>query len=217
MDAKVDAKVDARNDIIKAQEWAYALLQEQMLRDFNDSGATGPKPTLEQLSMLFQYLVVPKGGTFLEQGQVADRIAFVAKGFFRYCYLTPTGEDITKHFAVENDFVCAYASMLYQRPSAYGIVAEEDSVVLVISRDQYMSLIEAHRSWERMARRYTEHIYNLKEIREASLLLLDAKARYEEFVAMYPGLLARAKQRHIATYLGIHPVSLSRLRGREKS
>lgn len=211
------ARVDNQAKCTMTQEWAYTRLREQMLRDFNDSGTTEPIPTLEQLSTLFQYLVVPKGSTFLEQGQVADCIAFVAKGFFRYCYLTPQGEDITKHFAVESDFVCAYASMLYQRPSAYGIVAEEESVVLVIARDQYMALIEAHRSWERMARRYTEHIYNLKEIREASLLLLDAKARYEEFIAMYPGLLARAKQRHIATYLGIHPVSLSRLRGREKN
>lgn len=190
----------------EGQTWAYKALQAQM-----DLDALEPLPPLDHLAHHFQYMEISKGHHYLMQGSYEERIAFVAKGIFRYYYLTPQGEDITKHFSAEKSFVCSYAAMIYQRPSAYGIVAEEDAVVLVIHKDQYLQLIEVHRSWERMARKYTEHIYNMKELREASLLLLDAKQRYREFMAQYPDLAGRLKQRHIATYLGIHPVSLSRI------
>lgn len=169
-------------------------------------------PEIEALAEIFTYRDIKKGAMLLAQGEVETHIAFVVKGFFRYYYITAQGEEITKHFAVEGDFVSAYASMLYQRPSAYGIIAEEASTILTLPYATYLGFVEQDRSWERMARKYTESIYNLKEIREASLLLLDAKARYLEFIAQYPKLLGRAKQKHIATFLGIHPVTLSKLR-----
>lgn len=191
--------------------WAYKRLLGQMTRD-----GLKELPTIEQLSTIFKYVELTKGGVYLQQGVIEQRIAFVVTGAFRYFYITPKGEDITKHFSLENDFVCSYASMIYQRPTAYGIVAEEDAVLLVIEHSVYMHLIQQDRNWERLARKYTEHIYNLKELREASLLLQDAKERYNTFRVSQPEVVKRFKQRHIATYLGIHPVTLSRLRKDEK-
>ncbi len=190
-----------------ASDWAYLMLLQQMKED-----ALVEIPAIEQLKALFSVVRLAKGQLFLEQDTVENRIAFVARGLLRYFYITQKGDDITKHFSIERDYVCSYASMIYQRPSAYGIIAEEDSILLVIDANQFKQMIDHYRSWEKLARKYTEHIYNLKEIREASLLLLDAKARYEAFCKDYPDINQRAKQRHIATFLGIHPVSLSRLR-----
>lgn len=168
-------------------------------------------PTDDQIHGHFHLMRMEKGEAFLEQGNVETRLAFVVQGCFRYYYLTPSGDDITKHFAIENDFMSSYASLLYDRPSAYGIMAEEDSLLLILDGKVYKALVEAGGIWERMARHYTEHIYNLKELREASLLLYDAKTRYTDFCKRYPKIVGRVKQKHIATFLGIHPVTLSRL------
>ncbi len=167
---------------------------------------------MEDLKKYFKPLEFKRGQQFLDQDDTESRIAYIAKGLFRYYYLTPKGDDITKHFSTEGDFVSSYASLIYQRPSAYGIVAEEDATILVIDKDTYLGLLESGGPWERIARHYTEHIYNLKELREASLLLLDAKARYIDFCLRYPYLKDRVKQKHLATFLGLHPVTLSKLR-----
>lgn len=167
---------------------------------------------LDDLKKHFTLVNFKRGQQFLDQDQTESRIAYIAKGLFRYYYLTPKGDDITKHFSTEGDFVSSYASLIYQRPSAYGIVAEEDATVLVIDKSTYLGLLESGGPWERIARHYTEHIYNLKELREASLLLMDARARYVDFCQRNPDLKDRVKQKHLATFLGLHPVTLSKLR-----
>jgi len=106
----------------------------------------------------------------------------------------------------------SYASLIYKRPSAYSIVAEEDSHLLVIDSKTYLKKLWSEPKWERIARLLTENIYNLKELREASLLTLNATDRYLNLKENYPDIESRLKQKHIATYLGIHPVSLSRIK-----
>lgn len=168
--------------------------------------------TEEDLKAQFKTRFLQKGEHFIRQGAVENELAFIIHGFLRYYYITLDGDDITKYFATENDFATSYASMIYRRPTAYNIVAEEDCQLLVMSYEDYAKAIEASRIWERVARLYTENIYNIKELREAELILCDAKTRYQHFLRDYPDIEKRLKQKHVATYLGIHPVSLSRLK-----
>jgi CRP-like cAMP-binding protein len=187
------------------------LCFEQLLHVIQASGESD-FIDMDELKQVFMIKYLNKGEEFISQGEIENEIAFVCKGLFRYYYLTQDGLDMTKHFTLENDFVTSYASLIYRRPTAYGIVAEEDSQILVMDYRTYIKKITESRQWERIARKYTEHIYNIKELREASLLLHDAKERYQDFLILYPQLEKRIRQKHIATYLGIHPVTLSRLR-----
>ncbi len=170
------------------------------------------KYDLEDIKKTFKYNFIKKGTHLTNEGDVENKISFVCEGMFRYYYITANGEEITKHFTVENDFATSYASLIYQRPTKYSIIADEDCHILSIDYKVYNELIEKDRSWERLARKYTEHIYNLKELREASFLLLDAETRYKEFLNSYKKIESRLRQKDIATYLGINPVSLSRIR-----
>lgn len=172
----------------------------------------GVESSVQEIKQGFELVQLKKGQHFIRQGEVERRIAFICKGYLRYYYITLDGDDITKHFAFENDYAASYASLIYQKPTAYNIIAEEDCTLLVMSYASYMKSIQEHRKWERVARLYTENIYNLKEIREAALLLMDAKDRYMDFIKQNPSAESRMKQKHIATYLGIHPVSLSRIK-----
>tara|TARA_Y100000588_G_C14094840_1_gene856113 strand:+ start:298 stop:900 length:603 start_codon:yes stop_codon:yes gene_type:complete len=173
---------------------------------------SGVDTNISELKQGFELVKLVKGQHFIRQGEIENRIAFICEGYLRYYYITFSGDDVTKHFAFENDFAASYASLIYQKPTAYNIVAEEDCVLLVMYHDAYKENINTYRKWERVARLYTENIYNLKEIREAALLLMDAKDRYVAFIEQYPNAESRMKQKHIATYLGIHPVSLSRIK-----
>lgn len=167
---------------------------------------------IKELEVVFELKKYEKGDYFTKQGDKDLHIAFIVKGLFRYFYLTPEGDDVTKLFSKENEFISSYAAMLYGRPSTYSIVAEEDSEILVIDRKKYIYRITNDPKWERIARLYAEETYNQKELREASFLLEDAATRYKKFLTSYPNVEKRVKQKHIATYLGINPVSLSRIK-----
>lgn len=190
-----------------------SMMQDQYYNQMIEQlKSMGVETTLEELKRVFRYKVLKKGEYLIHQGEVEQEVAFVCKGLMRYYYITLSGDDVTKHFGLEDDFTTSYASLIYQRPTAYNIVAEEDSHLLLITYEDYSQQIESQHKWERLARLYAEKIYNIKEIREASLLTMDAKERYKAFLTQYPTLESRVKQKHIATYLGIHPVSLSRLK-----
>lgn len=167
---------------------------------------------VEELRQLFTYKRLNKGEHYIREGSVEKGIAFVCQGLLRYYYITYNGDDVTKHFTVENQFASSYSSLIYQRPSAYSIVAEEECHLLILDSKTYMHKVWNEQPWERIARLNSENIYSIKEQREAVLLTMTAQERYLDFKENYPAIENRLKQKHIATYLGIHPASLSRIK-----
>lgn len=78
--------------------------------------------------------------------------------------------------------------------------------------DTFESLYKRHRCWETLGRKLAEGLYIKKEMKERLLLMNTAEERYLQFLKEFPGLEKRVPQYHIASYLGITPVSLSRIR-----
>ncbi len=101
--------------------------------------------------------------------------------------------------------------MVRQELSAYTIEAMEDAVVIEIAYDLLEELMDRSHMWEQFVRKSVERLYIRKEARERELLYLSAMERYRAFLLKYPGMDKRIPQYHIASYLGISPVSLSRL------
>lgn len=98
------------------------------------------------------------------------------------------------------------------QPSAFSIETLEDTVLLCIRYSDWEKLLEGVLCWNIVARKVIEKIYIMKQLRERELLLEDAESRYLHFMEQYPSLHQRLKQHYIASYLGISPVSLSRIR-----
>lgn len=166
----------------------------------------------ELLSRYFTHRKINKNEFFCREDQIQKQMGFIIKGLFRYFYIDKNGNEYTKHFAYENDFAVSYSSFIYQIPSMYYIEALEDSEILAINYETYSKNIENNQSWGIIARKFTEKIYYLKEMREKSFLLNDASERYTQFLDDHPKLKNRVKQKHIASYIGISPTSLSRLK-----
>jgi CRP-like cAMP-binding protein len=157
-----------------------------------------------------QHLV--KGEHFVSAGSTPQKFAFVNTGLFRYFYANEKGKDFTKGFFPENTFISSYSAMITQTGSHYTIEALEDSHIFVIDFLQWQKLYNEHPGWSKILIAMLQKGFMKKERRERELLLDDAETRYKSFLKEYPLLQNRIKQHQIASYLGITPVALSRIR-----
>lgn len=173
-----------------------------------------PESELAKLFVLFRPTTLRRGEHLLRAGDTPRSLAFVESGLLRLYYLNADGREFTKSFCAEGEVVAAYSALLLGQPSRLFIEALEDSRLLVADYRAYRELAAGHPCWAAVNQRRAEALFIKKEQREAALLLDDAETRYQQFLADHPGLEARVRQHHIASYLGITPVALSRIRAR---
>lgn len=151
-----------------------------------------------------EYVVLPDSET--------HEILFVCEGILRFYYIDDEGAEANKAFIVENEFACPVASAILKLPIFYGVQAIENTVLLSANYNDFIKLCDKHPIFERIGRKLNESLLVHKELRARSLLQKDAKGRYLEFIKFSPHLAQRVPQYHIASYLGVTEVSLSRIR-----
>lgn len=202
----------------KSRDKVLDLLPEdstQLIR-LLQSLVTLPEDEAIKAAQLFQVCSLKRGEFFVRAGDVPKNIGVIISGILRLYYIDCNGNEYTKSFCIENSFVAAYSALLLKQPSRLSIQALEDTKLLTVDYATYRSLSENHTCWQNLNCKIAETLFIKKEKRESALLLDDAKTRYLSFQAEYPGLEARLKQHHIASYLGITPVTLSRIRAQLK-
>lgn len=158
-----------------------------------------------------------KGEDFIRAGESPRKIAFVRSGLFRYHYTNEDGLEYTKGFFDQNSVLSAYDAVLEDTHSYFTIEALEDSIVETVHYDPFIKLFDEDPCWNEFLVALLQKGYLAKVTRERELLLLNATQRYENFLKRYPGLERRVKQSIIASYLGIAPESLSRIRKNQPS
>ena len=153
-----------------------------------------------------------KKGEFLcRHGQVENYLSVIYKGTCRGFY-SKDGEEVSVVFMFKNDYVSAYYSFLTERPSLMSIQALTAVHVLSISKTDLDKLCDNYKTIERIGRLNAERIYRRKEEREVALLTMSATERYIDLLNRHPKLLKEIPLKYIASYLGIKPESLSRIR-----
>ncbi len=173
-----------------------------------------PEAEMEAFLKLFKARSLEQGHYFLRAGDQSTELVFVNAGLIRFFYQSADGKEFNKSFIPENQFVSAYSAFLTDTPARFSIQALEPSHLLACDLRSVINLFDCHRCWERLGRIFAEQLFIKKETREAGFLLDDAETRYHSFQKAYPGLEDRLAQYHIASYLGITPVALSRIRRR---
>jgi CRP-like cAMP-binding protein len=147
-------------------------------------------------------------------GDLVDNFYFIVEGLLRFFYSTETGKEFNKYFAMENGFAGSFHSLVLHQPCGFYIQAMERTETLVLPNQLLNELYERHACWERVGRKMAENLAIMKEAREKELLLDSLEVRYRRFLTEYPGLADRIPQYHIASFLGVTDVALSRLRKR---
>ncbi len=147
-------------------------------------------------------------------GAEAPDVFFVVRGLTRLYLLRQDGREINRAFHREGDFTGSHAAAATGAPSRTFVEALEPTEVLVLPFRELEALAAGLPPVQLFLRRAAEQRFWLKESREAELLGTTATERYLAIVRDAPWLLQRVPQRHLASYLGITEVSLSRIRGR---
>jgi CRP-like cAMP-binding protein len=176
-----------------------------------------PEKELNELWNISEPKTISKGDYFISEGQIPKKMAFVVKGLFRYVYVDEKGNEFTKSIIPENSFISSYSAMIQNSSSYFSIEALEESEILEIDYKNWQKIKDQNSFWNIFLLQIIEKAFCIKEKRERELLLLDAEKRYEIFMAEFPNLENRISQQIIASYLGIQPESLSRIKRKYKA
>ncbi len=156
---------------------------------------------------------VPKGGTVLAPGDVAEGAALVLRGCLRLSFVESDGGEGVLSFAPEGWWIADLESLLLERPSALRITALEPTHLLLVDKETLLGMPRGP-VWDRLVGGVVEQTLLALQRRLLGSLHRTAAGRYREFQRTYPGLDRRIPQYQIAAYLGISPEFLSKLRRR---
>jgi CRP-like cAMP-binding protein len=144
--------------------------------------------------------------------KVTNDIYFINKGILRVVIVDTDGEEHTIHFALENQFVSDYSSFMMQTPSISSLQAIEETEVVIIPRESiewgYANLQEG----QKMGRLIAEFYFIYQDNRIINQYARTPKQRYDSITDVFPNIHNRVPQYMIASYLGITPIHLSRLK-----
>lgn len=174
--------------------------------------------TLSNESRLaFQQIITRKeyarNDFFIREGQHPRTIAFGYKGLFSQYFTAANGDIIIKRFFPEGYYCTSMSALLSGSPSDFTIKALEDTSVFEYDYQAFKRLTKTHSDIADAYIRYLEiHWVIEKEPQEIALRYETAKSRYIAFLKQFPSLEARLKQHEIASYLGVTPTQLSRIR-----
>lgn len=153
----------------------------------------------------------PKNKYLHEIGQTCKTYYFVSDGLARIYYLKD-GTDVTEYFAHQNDMIIRAESLFTGNPSKKAIQALENTLFIGIPASKLEGLFDTYPDLERLFRKILEASFVAYVNRMESLQFHTAEERYNQLVKDYPRLLENVSLKHIASYLGITQVSLSRIR-----
>lgn len=168
---------------------------------------------LKDYAHLYQEIEVPARTILLQEGTVSRQAYFIRKGCLRLSF-NDNGKDITFQFFFEGYGVSSFESFRSGRPSMFGIESLEPSSLLVISKSSHDRLIAEAPGYkdllEEALYQRLEHYTRLflSRIRDTP------RKRYQDLLEQHPQIIRRIPQHYIASYLGITPVSLSRIRNK---
>ncbi|RRQ45344.1 Crp/Fnr family transcriptional regulator [Chryseobacterium sp. SC28] len=187
-------------------------MQYQNFRNHLSKTLGVPVDGLEVCSSFYEVEEVKKNEILLREGEVSDSTFFVEKGLLRMYSIDKAGKEHVIQFAPENWIISDTTSQLLNEKSRFYIEAIEDSTIIVTKDGFFDNLAKVYpHVAEKNQRLMFNHIKNLQN-RVNALISTTAEERYLDFLKKYPNLMLRVPQWMVASYLGITPESLSRVR-----
>jgi CRP-like cAMP-binding protein len=187
---------------------------EKNIKDIIDLHIPGITQHWESYKGLFKKEILPAKTILLAEGDLAKKMFFIVDGCMRL-YFNDLDKDVTIQFFFEGTFVSSMESFLEEKPSRFNLETLEKGTYYSLHRDDYQELMETlpafKAKFELFMRRRMFHYMNmlLDHIRYSP------EQRYHALVREHPEILQRVPHYYIASYLGITPVSFSRIRARK--
>jgi CRP-like cAMP-binding protein len=170
-----------------------------------------PSDTKKVFMSYFRETKYPAKTIIVREGDVCDKLYFIAEGCLRASYHHEE-KDVILWFGIEGDLVGCFGSMITMKPGQETIILNEDCTFYEIDREDLYKLIQIYPEVNRFYNKVLEEGYLYLEMRIMNLVFCTAKERYESLVKRYPLALQRFSIGQIASYLGITIETLSRIR-----
>jgi len=169
-------------------------------------------PILEsELMANFKFITIRKGELVVREGQYNVELFYVASGILR-CYNLKDGKDVTNDFFFEDTFFTDYGALLNNRPASQYFEAIEDAGLYKISRDRLIELSGKYPELKTWGGKMAEQLFAQSIAKQSKLKADSPKERYLSILDDTPQIIQRIPLSLIASYLGITPVHLSRIR-----
>jgi len=182
----------------------------ELIQVFNQTAKLSEEEELV-LREIFRPVSLKKKEYFLRAGVRNSKAAFIRKGLLRY-YVLKNNEESTLEFTGELEFVADFPSFANRSISVQNIQAIEDCELLVTNYEGIQRIYNELTQGNLIGRRIMEHRFNIMMNQLLSIYMHTTEQRYKHFIDHYGNIAQRIPQYLIASYVGIKPQSLSRIR-----
>lgn len=167
---------------------------------------------IERLESACRLKKVRRRQYLLQEGDIWRENAFVSKGLVRTFRVDDKGQEHIFQFSPENWWAGDRYSYMYEEPAKFNIEALEDSEIILIAKGTFEELLETIPAYNTFHRNLLERSFVVLQNRIHMGNSYTAEEKYNEFVKMYPDIINRIPQHMIASYVGVSPETLSRIR-----
>ena len=168
---------------------------------------------IELIKRSFKPLQLSKNEFFLEAGKINRNVGYLYKGLVRY-FVYKDGEESTFEFTKEGEFIADYQSFNSKTISVQNIQAIEACELLIINYDNLQTIFNTTKNGNLIGRLIIEHRFDVIVNQLLAIYMQNHEDRYQTFIKNYSDLAQRIPQYLIASYVGVKPESLSRIRRR---
>ena len=187
-------------------------MYSKLLELFNQISVLEEKE-IELIKSSFKPLYLTKGEFFLEAGKINKHVGFLHKGLVRY-FVYKDEEESTFEFTKQDEFIADYQSFNNKTESIQNIQAIEDCEILIINFDDVQTIFNTTKNGNLIGRLIIEQRFDIMVNQLLSIYMQNHEDRYQSFITNYSDLTQRIPQYLIASYVGVKPESLSRIRRR---
>ncbi len=191
-------------------------MYESFFHNFNKKVPLTPEEE-EQIQTYLTPKKLRKKQYLLQEGDVCKNIAFIEKGTLREYSVDENGNEHIIQFGLEGWVIADLYSFITGEPATYNIDAIEDAELVLISKAAHEELLLKAPKYETLTRLNITGAYLAMQKRLTSTISTTVEERYANFIALYPNIVQRVPQHMIASYLGLTPETLSRIRRRMSS
>ncbi len=186
-------------------------MHEQLIKDISTKHKI-QKEDIELYKALFQPVLMPKNRILEEAGKIPQYLYYIVSGFMRLFYYNDSGDEVTTHINCSHGFFTSFSEFTKQTNALANVETITECQLLRISKPDYDTLMNKSAFWKDYGMYVLQESVVYNEDRSKDLATLSAEQRYLKLMKSRPDILQNVPLQYIASFLGIKPESLSRIR-----
>lgn len=189
----------------------YFIMHDRLLQEMN-SDFNFSSDEIETVKLYFEPVSYPKNTLLEEAGNIPGHLYYIVSGYLRLFYMDEGGNEVTTHINCPPGFFTSYTHFISQTRSEDHVQCITDCSLLRITKENLDKLVSSSQAMKDFSISVFQKSIAYNENRSRELSVLNAEQRYLQLIDNYPEIIQNVPIQHIASFLGMKPESLSRIR-----